>query len=67
MMETLNMKGIRFHDLSRYHASWLYDQEIPDHYAAQRMGHDIHVLKSICRHLVLDVAVELDERIRNIT
>lgn len=67
MMKTLGMEGIRFHDLRHYHASWLYAQGIPDHYAAQRLGHDIHVLKGIYQHMGLDANTELDERIKNIT
>jgi integrase len=56
---------IRFHDLRHYHASWLYSQNIPDQYAAQRLGHDIAILKSIYQHLGLDKKVEIDDSIRN--
>jgi integrase len=55
---------IRFHDLRHYHASWLYKNKIPDQYAAQRLGHDIHVLKSIYQHLGMDVQLELDDKIK---
>jgi len=55
---------IRFHDLRHYHASWLYARGIPDQYAAQRLGHDIRVLKTIYQHLGLDRQVEIDDNIR---
>jgi len=61
-----NLPKIRFHDLRHYHASWLYAQGIPDHYAAQRLGHDIQILKSIYQHLGLDKKVEIDENIRKL-
>jgi len=37
---------IRFHDLRHYHASWLYENDFPDQYAARHMGHDIQTLKA---------------------
>lgn len=58
------LPNIRFHDLRHYHASWLYKQGIPDHYAAQRLGHDINVLKGIYQHLDMDVKTEIDNLIK---
>lgn len=55
---------IRFHDLRHYHATWLYEQGIPDHYAAQRLGHDIHILKGIYQHLNVEKKSEIDDSIR---
>lgn len=55
---------IRFHDLRHYHASWLYARGVPDQYAAQRLGHDIQILKTIYQHLGLDKQVEIDDNIR---
>ena len=57
---------IRFHDLRHYHASWLYARGIPDQYAAQRLGHDIRVLKTIYQHLGLDRQHEIDNNISHI-
>jgi len=37
---------------------------VPDQYAAQRLGHDIKILKSIYQHLGLDKRVEIDNNIR---
>lgn len=54
----------RFHDLRHYHASWLYAMEVPDQYAAERLGHDIQVLKTIYQHLGLDKKAEIDNNIR---
>nr|PZN08410.1 MAG: site-specific integrase [Caldicoprobacter oshimai] len=68
--ELIKKKGlpnIRFHDLRHYHATWLYEQGVPDQYAAQRLGHDIHVLKSIYQHLQVDKKKEIDESIRKLT
>ncbi|GAB6154772.1 site-specific integrase [Desulfosporosinus burensis] len=59
-----NLPVIRFHDLRHYHASWLYARGIPDQYAAQRLGHDIAILKSIYQHLGLDKQIEIDDSIR---
>ncbi len=55
---------IRFHDLRHYHASWLYARGVPDQYAAQRLGHDIRILKTIYQHLGLDRQAEIDNNIR---
>lgn len=55
---------IRFHDLRHYHASFLYKNNIPDLYAAERLGHDIQVLKGIYQHLGLDKKEQLDNVIR---
>jgi integrase len=54
---------IRFHDLRHYHASWLYAQNIPDQYAAERLGHDVQVLKTIYQHLHLEKRKKLDNKI----
>jgi len=65
--ELVREKGlpkIRFHDLRHYHASWLYARGVPDQYAAQRLGHDIKILKSIYQHLGLDRQMEIDDNIR---
>lgn len=57
---------IRFHDLRHYHATWLYENGIPDQYAAKRLGHDIQTLKSIYQHLGLNKEVEIDDKIRQL-
>lgn len=46
-----NMPKIRLHFLRHYHATWLYENDVPDHLAAERLGHDIKVLKEIYQHL----------------
>lgn len=61
-----NLPPIRFHDLRHYHASWLYKQGIPDQYAAQRLGHDINVLKGIYQHLDIESKTELDEKVKSL-
>ncbi|WP_461206875.1 site-specific integrase [Clostridium sp. DL1XJH146] len=57
---------IRFHDLRHYHASLLYKNKVPDLYAAERLGHDIWVLKKIYQHLGLEEKKDLDQQIKNI-
>lgn len=66
MMDSLGFENIRFHDLRHYHASWLYAQGIPDHYAAERLGHDINVLKGVYQHLGLQEKLNLDDKIKDI-
>lgn len=65
MVRLKELPKIRFHDLRHYHASWLYARGVPDQYAAQRLGHDIQILKSIYQHLGLDKQVEIDNNIRH--
>lgn len=57
---------IRFHDLRHYHASILYKQGFSDIYAAERLGHDIIVLKKIYQHLEKSVKIELDNKAKAI-
>jgi len=57
---------IRLHDLRHYHASLLYKHNVPDHYAADRLGHDIWVLKKIYQHLGLEDKKELDEKVKRL-
>jgi integrase len=61
-----NLPHVRFHDLRHYHASLLYKYNVPDQYAADRLGHDIWVLKKIYQHLGLEEHKELDEKVRDI-
>jgi len=59
-----SLPKIRFHDLRHYHATDLYNNNYPDHYAAKRLGHDITVLKKKYQHLGLEKQNELDKKIR---
>lgn len=61
-----NLPKIRFHDLRHYHASLLYKNKVPDLYAAERLGHDIWVLKKIYQHLGLEERKEIDNKVKNI-
>lgn len=58
--------NIRFHDLRHYHASILYKNNVPDLYAAEKLGHDIWVLKRIYQHLGLKETKSLDEKIKGL-
>ena len=66
LVVTKNMPKVRFHDLRHYHASWLYNHDIPDQYAAKHLGHDILILKSIYQHLGLSKEQEIDDKIRQL-
>ena len=57
---------MRFHDLRHYHASILYKNNVPDLYAAERLGHDIWVLKKIYQHLGLKEKQEMDDRVKGL-
>lgn len=61
-----NLPKVRFHDLRHYHASQLYKNNVPDLYAAERLGHDIWVLKKIYQHLGLEERKELDQKVKDI-
>ena len=61
-----NLAKVRFHDLRHYHASLLYKNNVPDLYAAERLGHDIMVLKKIYQHLGLKEKQELDQKVKDI-
>jgi len=65
-LKSNNLPKIRFHDLRHYHASLLYKNNVPDQYAAGRLGHDIWVLKKIYQHLGLEETKELDQQVKNI-
>ncbi len=66
LVATKKMPKVRFHDLRHYHASWLYNHDIPDQYAAKHLGHDILILKSIYQHLGLSKEREIDDKIRQL-
>lgn len=55
-----------FHELRHFHATWLFENDIPDKYAAKRMGQTIEVLKSTYQHLGLKKQAEVDEKIISI-
>lgn len=57
---------VRYHDLRHYHAVFLYENGIPDLYAAERLGHDIWVLKKIYQHLGIEKKKEFDEKIKDL-
>ena len=57
---------VRFHDLRHYHASILYKNNVPDLYAAERLGHDVWVLKKIYQHLGLEEKKELDDKVKGL-
>jgi integrase len=52
-----------FHALRHYHATVLYEQHYPDLYAANRLGHDINVLKKIYQRLRLKQKDTFDDKI----
>jgi len=65
-IKAAGLPRIRLHDLRHYHASLLYKHNVPDHYAAEHLGHDIWVLKKIYQHLGLKEKKELDSKVKSI-
>lgn len=53
----------RLHFLRHYHATWLYENDVLDHLAAERLGHDIKVLKGIYQHLGVKKKDEINRKI----
>ena len=63
LAKTKKLPKIRLHFLRHYHASWLYENDVLDHLAAERLGHDIKVLKAIYQHLGVKKKKEINRRI----
>ena len=59
------LPDIRFHDLRHYHATILYKNGISDQYAADRLGHDISVLKKIYQHLEDSTRKATDDKVKD--
>jgi len=53
----------RLHFLRHYHATWLYENDVLDHLAAERLGHDIRVLKETYQHLGVEKKEKINKRI----
>ncbi|EHQ88226.1 site-specific integrase [Desulfosporosinus youngiae] len=53
----------RLHFLRHYHATWLYENDVLDHLAAERLGHDIRVLKAIYQHLGVKKKEQINTKI----
>ena len=63
LAETEKLPKIRLHFLRHYHATWLYENDVPDHLSAERLGHDIKVLKKIYQHLGVEKKKEINRKI----
>lgn len=61
----LEWPDITFHSLRHYHASWLYENEVPDQYAAKRLGHTVKVLKMVYQHIGVDREKTIDDKIKH--
>jgi hypothetical protein len=44
----------------------MYDNGIPDQYAAERLGHDIQTLKSIYQHIGAGQKTRLDGKVKGL-
>ena len=53
----------RLHFLRHYHATWLCENDVLDHLAAERLGHDIKMLRSKYQHLGIKKKDQLNKRI----
>ncbi|MCX7774237.1 MAG: site-specific integrase [Clostridia bacterium] len=58
-------KNFTFHNLRHYHASDMYDENIPDQYAAERLGHNVQTLKRVYQHLKKKKQEQLDEQMKS--
>lgn len=65
-LQRRNVKAFSFHELRHFHATWLFENDILDHYAAKRMGNTVPVLKQNYQHLGLRKQEELDEKIMKV-
>ncbi len=66
-LQRRNVKVYTLHELRHFHATWLFENNILDHYAAKRMGHSIQILKETYQHLGLKKQEEQDEKIMRIS
>ena len=53
----------RLHFLRHYHATWLYENDVLDHLAAERLGHDIKMLKATYQHLGVKKKDQINRKI----
>jgi excinuclease UvrABC ATPase subunit len=47
------MPKTRLHFLRHYHATCLYENDVPDHLSAERLGHDIDNLTERCNTVIV--------------
>lgn len=57
---------IRFHDLRHYHATTLFENGFSDQYAADRLGHDVTVLKKIYQHNRDEIVNKENQRVKEL-
>lgn len=60
------LPDVRSHDFRHYHATDLFNKGFSDQYAADRLGHDIMVLKKIYQHLMNDNRKREDLKIKEL-
>lgn len=63
LLKEHNFPPFRFHDLRHYHATWLFENGVPDLYAAGRLGDNIQTVKKIYQHLRDEKAEKLNQQI----
>jgi integrase len=63
LVKEKNMPKTRLHFLRHYHATWLYENDVPDHLSAERLGHDIRVLKEVYQHLGVQKKEKINKKI----
>ena len=51
LVKNKKMPKTRLHFLRHYHATWLCENDVLDHLAAERLGHDIKMLRAKYQHL----------------
>ena len=64
LQKSAELPHFRFHDLRHYNASVMLALNIPNKYAAERMGHaDDTMLKKVYQHLMEDKNKDIDDSI----
>ncbi|WP_407311016.1 tyrosine-type recombinase/integrase [Desulfosporosinus sp. SB140] len=63
LVKEKKMPKTRLHFLRHYHATWLYENDVPDHLSAERLGHDIRVLKEVYQHLGVQKKEKINRKI----
>lgn len=66
ILKTNNIPDMRFHDLRHVNASIMLALNIPNKYAAERMGHSTeNMLKNVYQHTIRSEAQKIDNRINS--
>ena len=63
LVDTKGMPKTRLHFLRHYHATWLCENDVLDQLAAERLGHDVKMLRAKYQHLGVEKKKKINQRI----